>query len=169
MLSETNRFEFDEFLLDAREHVLLRDGKAVSITPKAFQLLLTLVENHDHLVEKEELIETVWKDSFVEEGNLAVTVLLLRKVLGDDTQNPRFIETVPKRGYRFIADVKRAEIAVVANAGRSDDGNTIDSPNGSPLRGRKVSPSQRIRPSGGIVALADWRRQSEEDEAGSEN
>ena len=98
MLLETNRFEFDEFLLDAREQVLLRDGKAVSITPKSFLLLLTMVENHGHLVEKEELIETVWKDSFVEEGNLAVTVLLLRKVLGDDTQNPRFIETVPKRG-----------------------------------------------------------------------
>ena len=64
MLLETNRFEFDEFLLDAGEQVLLRDGKAVSITPKAFLLLLTLVENHGHLVEKEKLIETVWKHSF---------------------------------------------------------------------------------------------------------
>src|SRR5438132_11671978 len=129
MLLGTNKFEFDDFLLDAREKVLLREGKAVSITPKAFLLLLTLVENHGHLVEKEELIETVWKDSFVEEGNLAVTVLSLRKILGDDTQHPRFIETVPKRGYRFIADVKRAGIAAIADPGRSDEENTIDSPN----------------------------------------
>src|SRR5437763_17019476 len=110
MSLERNRFEFDEFLLDAREHVLFRDGKPVSITPKAFLLLLSLVENHGHLVEKDKLIERVWKDSFVEEGNLAVTVNVLRKILGDDTQQPRFIETVPKRGYRFIADVKSAEI-----------------------------------------------------------
>src|SRR5438067_217233 len=110
MLLGTNKFEFDDFLLDAKEKVLVRDGKALPITPKAFLLLLTLVENHGHLVEKEKLIATVWKDSFVEEGNLAVTVRFLRKMLGDNTQRPLFIETVPKRGYRFIADVEIAEI-----------------------------------------------------------
>jgi eukaryotic-like serine/threonine-protein kinase len=106
MSLETHSFEFDEFLLDGKEKVLLRDGKPLPITPKAFQLLEILVENHGHLVERNELLNKVWADSFVEEGNLTFTIQLLRKVLGDDKRNPRFIETVPKRGYRFVAKVK---------------------------------------------------------------
>jgi eukaryotic-like serine/threonine-protein kinase len=106
MSLETHSFEFDEFLLDGKEKVLLRDGKPLQITPKAFQLLEILVENHGHLVERNELLNKVWADSFVEEGNLTFTIQLLRKVLGDDKRNPRFIETVPKRGYRFVAKVK---------------------------------------------------------------
>ncbi len=106
MLLETNRFKFAGFVLEKKEKILLRDEKPVSITPKAFQLLLVLVENHGRLVEKDELMKAVWEDSFVEEGNLSYTMLLLRKILGDDKSNPRFIETVPKRGYRFIAEVE---------------------------------------------------------------
>lgn len=105
MSLETNSFEFGEFLLDTREKVLLRDGKPLSITPKAFQVLQILVENHGHVVEREKILNAVWADSFVEEGNLTFTVRLLRKVLDDSKQNPRFIETVPKRGYRFIAEI----------------------------------------------------------------
>ncbi|MEZ5426865.1 MAG: winged helix-turn-helix domain-containing protein [Pyrinomonadaceae bacterium] len=107
MSLETDGFEFYEFLLDTREKMLFRDGKPVPITPKAFQLLLTLVENHGRLVEKEELMKAVWADSFVEEGNLTFTIRLLRKALGDQRRKPRFIETVPRRGYRFIAEVRK--------------------------------------------------------------
>lgn len=103
---ETNSFKFGEFLLDAKEKVLLCNGKPISITPKAFQLLQILVENHGHLVGRNELINKIWADSSVEEGNLTFTVRLLRKALSDSKQNPQFIETVPKRGYRFIAEVK---------------------------------------------------------------
>jgi DNA-binding winged helix-turn-helix (wHTH) protein/Tol biopolymer transport system component len=106
MSLETEGFEFDGFLLDTKQKVLLREGKPVPITPKTFQLLLALVENHGRLVEKDELMKAVWADSFVEAGNLAFTMRLLRKALGDDTQKPRFIETVPRRGYRFIAEVR---------------------------------------------------------------
>ncbi len=106
MSLETNSFEFGDFLLNAKEKVLLRNGKPLSITPKAFQLLHLLVENHGHLIEREELLNKVWADSFVEEGNLTFTIRLLRKALDDSTKNPRFIETVSKRGYRFIAEVK---------------------------------------------------------------
>lgn len=106
MSLETQSFEFGEFLLDAKEKTLLRDGKPLSITPKAFQLLQILLKNQGHLVEREDLLKTVWADSFVEEGNLTVTIRFLRKVLGDEAQSPRFIETVPKRGYRFVAEVK---------------------------------------------------------------
>ncbi len=103
---ETKSFEFSDYLLDTRERVLLRQGEPVAITPKTFQLLRVLVENHGHIVEKEEIIRSVWADSFVEDGNLAFTMRLLRKALEDTRQNPRFIETVPRRGYRFIAEVK---------------------------------------------------------------
>ncbi|HEX8736818.1 MAG TPA: winged helix-turn-helix domain-containing protein [Pyrinomonadaceae bacterium] len=105
MSLETNGFEFEEFLLDTKEKVLWRAGKPVAITPKTFQLLLALVENHGRLVEKDELMRTVWADSYVETGNLTFTINLVRKALGDEKQNPRFIETVPRRGYRFIAEV----------------------------------------------------------------
>lgn len=111
MSLETNSFEFGNFLLDGKEKVLLRDGKPLQITPKAFQLLQILVENHGHLAEREELLNKVWGDSFVEEGNLTVTIRHLRKILGDEKRFPRFIETVPRRGYRFIAEVKEVSVA----------------------------------------------------------
>ncbi len=105
MSLKTQRFRFGEFFLDGEEKILLRNGLPVSITPKAFELLLVLVQNHGHLVKKEELIKAIWKGSFVEEGNLAYTMRLLRKVLEDDSNNLKAIETVPRRGYRFIAEV----------------------------------------------------------------
>lgn len=109
MLLETHNFEFEGFFLDTKEKVLLYDGKPVSITPKSYQLLSVLVENHGCLVEKDKLMKEVWADSFVEDGNLAFTIKLLRNALGDDSHNPRFIQTVPRRGYRFIARVKKLE------------------------------------------------------------
>ncbi len=105
MSLETQSFEFGEFVLDTREKVLLRNQEPISITPKAFSLLQTLVENHGHILAKDQLMATVWANSFVEESNLTFTVNLLRKTLADSSQNPRYIETVPKRGYRFIAPV----------------------------------------------------------------
>lgn len=107
MSLEITNFTFGDFLLDVREKSLLRSGEQVALTPKAFELLVVLVENYGRLIEKSELMERIWADSFVEEGNLAYTMRLLRKALGDDPQNPEFIETVPRRGYRFIAEVKK--------------------------------------------------------------
>jgi Tol biopolymer transport system component/DNA-binding winged helix-turn-helix (wHTH) protein len=103
MSRETKRFEFGVYILDAEEKVLLRDGKSVQIPPKVLELLLILVENHGHVVEKEALIERLWANTFVEESNLTFSVRKLRKILGDDAQNPEFIETLRKRGYRFIS------------------------------------------------------------------
>ena len=107
MLLKTHGFEFGEFFLDTREKILLRGGKPFQITPKALDLLSVLVENHGHLVVKEDLMQAVWADSFVEDGNLAFTIRLLRKAFDDDAQNPRFIETVPRRGYRFIHEIEK--------------------------------------------------------------
>src|SRR5262249_47229000 len=101
-------YEFGPFRLDSAEHLLLRDGEAVALTPKAFDLLLALVEGHRHLLEKEELLKKVWPDTFVEEANLASNISQLRKALGDGENGQRYIETAPKRGYRFVAIVKDA-------------------------------------------------------------
>jgi DNA-binding winged helix-turn-helix (wHTH) protein/Tfp pilus assembly protein PilF len=98
-------YDFPPFRLDPAEGVLLRDGKAVSLTPKAFNVLLVMVQHHGHIVTKESLLQEVWPDTFVEEGNLAFTVSLLRKALGENENGSSYIETVPKRGYRFVAQV----------------------------------------------------------------
>src|SRR5262249_858612 len=79
----------------------------VPLTPKAFDLLLALVERHGRLLEKDELLKKVWPDTFVEEANLASNISQLRKALGDGENGQRYIETAPKRGYRFVADVKK--------------------------------------------------------------
>jgi eukaryotic-like serine/threonine-protein kinase len=99
-------FEFGPYRLDTAERVLLRDGQPVSLTLKAFDVLRLLVENSGHIVEKDELMNRVWTGSFVEEGNLKVTVSMVRKALEDNHDGNRYVETVPRRGYRFVADVK---------------------------------------------------------------
>src|SRR5215471_16869725 len=102
-------YEFGPFCLDPSEGHLLREGKAVSLTPKAFEALVLLVERHGHLIEKEELLKTLWPDTFVEEANLAHHVWRLRKILEDSKDGERYIETIPKRGYRFIGPVKAVD------------------------------------------------------------
>ena len=96
-------YEFGPFRLDVSEHVLLRQGRPVPLTPKVFEVLRVLVQNSGHLVEKEELLKEIWPDSFVEEANLNRSVSILRKALGEDPSG--YIQTVPKRGYRFVAQV----------------------------------------------------------------
>ena len=96
-------YEFGPFRLDVSEHVLLRQGHPVPLTPKVFEVLRVLVQNSGRLVEKEELLKEIWPDSFVEEANLNRSVSVLRKALGEDPS--RYIQTVPKRGYRFVAQV----------------------------------------------------------------
>jgi Tol biopolymer transport system component/DNA-binding winged helix-turn-helix (wHTH) protein len=98
--------EFGPFRLDKSTRKLLRDGQPVPITPKAFDLLQLLVQSGGRVVEKEELIDSLWADSFVEEGNLKVTVSMLRKALEEGAGGTRYIETVPRKGYRFAANVK---------------------------------------------------------------
>lgn len=106
MNSQPHRwYEFGPFRLDTSEHALLRDGQVVPLEPKVFNLLKVLVQNDGRLLQKEELIKEVWPDSFVEEGNLNRNISTLRKALGEDASGKTYIETVPKRGYRFVAQV----------------------------------------------------------------
>ena len=103
---ENYYYEFGPFRVDIAERQLLRSGQEIPLTPKAFQLLHALVERSGHVLDKDELITRVWADSFVEEKNLADNISILRKALNDDPKNPRYIKTVPRRGYRFVAEVR---------------------------------------------------------------
>ena len=99
-------FEFGSVQLDPSERLCLRNGQVLPLTPKAFDLLVYLVERHGHLVEKQALMHAMWPDSVVEDANLAYTVSMLRKALDDDADSVSVIQTVPTRGYRFVAPVK---------------------------------------------------------------
>jgi TolB-like protein/DNA-binding winged helix-turn-helix (wHTH) protein/Tfp pilus assembly protein PilF len=121
-------YEFGPFRLDPAERSLLRDGKAVPLTPKAFELLVLLVENRGHLLKKDELIERVWPNTFVEEANLAQNVSALRKALDDKNGGAQYIETVPKGGYRFTAAV-----------GDHNPAARVESPAAEPLSSRPAS------------------------------
>ena len=97
-------YEFGSYRLNVSERLLSGGGQAISLQPKVFDLLLVLVEHHGHLLEKDELLRTIWPDTIVEEANLANNISILRKTLGENGQP--FIETVPKHGYWFVAEVR---------------------------------------------------------------
>ena len=132
-MSEKTRhlFAFGPFHLDARECLLILDGKTVPLAHKAFEALLMLVENAGHLVDKDDLMRRLWPDTFVEEANVAKHVSLLRKVLSEATNGREYIETIPKRGYRFVVDVRE-----VADAESDSPPQVLP---GANLIGKKVS------------------------------
>lgn len=99
-------YEFGPFRLIPGERQLLRDNQPLPLTPKSFDLLVVLVENSGHLIEKGELLKRIWPDSFVEEANLSVNMSALRRALGEGPNEHQYVETVPRRGYRFVAGVK---------------------------------------------------------------
>jgi TolB-like protein/Tfp pilus assembly protein PilF len=98
-------YEFGPFRVDERERRLLRDGEVVPLTPKVFDILLVFVQNSGHILSKDEVMKLIWPNTAVEEGNLARNVSTLRKALGEGPTNHRYVETVPWRGYRFMANV----------------------------------------------------------------
>jgi len=99
-------YEFGDFRLDTAAKTLRRANEPVALTPKVFDTLQFFVQHAGELLEKDQLMQGIWQDRFVEESNLTFNIKMLRKALQDDAQRPRFIETVPRRGYRFIAEVK---------------------------------------------------------------
>jgi DNA-binding winged helix-turn-helix (wHTH) protein/TolB-like protein/Tfp pilus assembly protein PilF len=102
-------YEFGPFRLNATERLLQRGNEIVPLTPKVLDTLLLLVENTGHVVEKSDLIQQLWPDSFVEESSLAQNISLLRRALAEEGSNGHYIETIPKRGYRFVADVRELD------------------------------------------------------------
>ena len=136
---EQQLYEFGPFQLDPSEGVLRQDGKPVSLTQKAFQTLLVLVENGGRLVEKDELLQKVWPDTFVEESTLSQNIFTLRKKLGNDESGAAYIETVPKRGYRFAA---RVSTRVAPAASSSAHSSAEESADPARIRSLAVLPLQ---------------------------
>src|SRR4030095_2324740 len=99
-------YEFGAFRLNVAERVLTKGNQAIPLTPKAFDTLVVLVRNSGRVVGKDELLQTVWPDTFVEEGVLAVNMAAIRKALSDGDEARSYIETVPRRGYRFVGEVR---------------------------------------------------------------
>src|SRR5258705_2355992 len=102
-------YEFGPYRLDSSKRVLTKAGEAISLTPKATEILLLLLRNAGQLIEKQELMKEVWPDTFVEEANVTQNIFTLRRALGDDRSGARYIETVARRGYRFVAAVRTSE------------------------------------------------------------
>lgn len=152
-MNEGRLYDFGRFRLDGTERVLLRDGQPVALPPKDLETLLVLVENRGHIVEKEELLRRVWPDSFVEEGNLPRRISNLRSVLGEDAEGRQFIDTVPKRGYRFVATVKESNGHATAKppAATDQDVKSSSVPVVLPAESRK---GRLLLASFGVVLLA---------------
>ena len=119
-LSDVEAYRFGPFELRLREYALTRDGTPVRLSPKAFDALRLLVEHHGHVVDKGMLIASLWPDTVVEEANLSVQIAAVRKALESVGRSDRYIETVPKRGYRFVADVIRVQACAV-DTGRASN------------------------------------------------
>src|SRR5262249_14783888 len=123
-------YKFDSFIVDVDERVLLRDGRMLPMTPKVFETLFLLVRNQGSIVTKEKMLTTLWPDVFVEESNVTFNIRMLRKALGDTKQSSLYIETIPRRGYRFKTQVREVveedggvEIARPEVAPHSGNGN----------------------------------------------
>jgi eukaryotic-like serine/threonine-protein kinase len=150
MSSPANHFyDFGPFRIDRVERVLIRDGQPMTLTPKAFDLLLALVERCGHVVEKEELMRVVWPETVVEESNLTHHISVLRKVLGESAGDRPYIETIPRRGYRFLAEVERVEREVV-QASEKEFGVP---PSGGITRERGLPPKGGTQNKGRLIAF----------------
>ena len=106
--SPQNFYEFESFKLDVRRRLLFKEGRPIRITPKAFDILLGLVKSAGRVVSKDEMMSSIWPDCFVEEGNLAQNIFLLRRIFGERKNENKFIITMPGVGYRFAPYVRES-------------------------------------------------------------
>jgi DNA-binding winged helix-turn-helix (wHTH) protein/Tfp pilus assembly protein PilF len=110
MNSGEHFYEFDSFHIDVANRLLFRDRQPLALTPKAVEILIALVTHAGQLLKKDDLIKMVWSDRVVEEGNLTQNIYLLRKTLADGSNGRNYIETVPRRGYRFVGEIRKSGI-----------------------------------------------------------
>jgi DNA-binding winged helix-turn-helix (wHTH) protein/TolB-like protein/Tfp pilus assembly protein PilF len=156
-------YEFGPFRVDPGKRLLLRNGEVVSLTPKAFEMLRTLIENNERMLQKDELLETLWPGCIVEEANLTQTIYLIRRALAESAAEQPYIETIPKLGYRFVAPVKMVwENGAAEAIPESDLAKTVDETLPQPTieaeRAKVASPNPssafRSRWSGRRLAIA---------------
>lgn len=154
-------YEFGEFRLNVAEHFLVRSGgERVPISEKAFETLCILVRNAGHLVNKNELFNQVWADSFVEENNLNKCIHAIRRALGEKPGEQQFIETIKKHGYRFVAEVRRVPPEETADAVHRENGFQSITRQGSSAKFLRLLEQGGMQKIGAVIAPADWRREA---------
>lgn len=141
-------YEFGEFCFDPAQRLLFRDGRIVPLLPKVADTLEVLLVHHGAVVDKAELMRLVWPDTNVEESGLARNISLLRKALGDDADSDRFIETIPRRGYRFAAQVR---------IGDASTSMTAERPQTSPQRKRRLRFAAAIAAATVLAWMVYWQ------------
>src|SRR5215831_2803372 len=136
MANKSFVFRFDGVEVREREFTLIKAGKLLSVEPKAFHALLFLLHNPQKLISKQELLDAVWGDTAVTDGSLTRCIWLLRHLLGDDSHNPRYIETVATVGYRWLCKVEVAEefAAEGESTGEPKDLSSLEKKDGSKKR-----------------------------------
>jgi adenylate cyclase len=144
-------YEFSGFRLDPAQRRLLHYGRPVSLKPKLFDLLLFLVQMEGQLVEKDHLMREVWPDTIVEENNITVSISMLRKILGEGRLERQFIETVPRRGYRFVADVTQ----IPASSGPTRIPEQKQPEGELPIDSLAVLPMQNVRQDQSVEYLSE--------------
>lgn len=144
--SQTSTFVFGEFRLELANATLLKDATPVALTPKAFSVLEYLAQHAGRLVTKDEFMEQLWTDVFVGDAALKVCVREIRRALGDDPQQPRFVETAHRRGYRFIAPVK----VITSETAHAPLVETSHGPSAAPLPSEPVAPPTHYARSGDV-------------------
>lgn len=127
-LEETRFYRFGNFRLNAKQRLLFRGGELILLSPKVFDTLLALVERSGEVVEKDHLLRKVWPDSFVEEGSLAQNISRLRRILGGGIEGQQYIQTIPKRGYRFVAHLDESHDASGAQELLAPEGSDESAP-----------------------------------------
>ena len=125
-------YEFGPYSLDSAQMLLRRAGNVVQLQPRALETLLVLVRRRGEVVSKQELMDSVWPDSFVEEGNLTQNIFLLRRELGKTPEGEEYIQTLPKRGYRMNMPVSHSKYSTVEQ-GSADSGLEIAAIDSSPV------------------------------------
>src|ERR1700677_2744656 len=148
-------FSFADVQVREREFSIVRNGEVLPVEPKAFRVLLFLLRNPQKLITKEELLDAVWGDTAVSENSLTRSIALLRRLLADDTHEPRYIATVPTVGYRFLCNVRVAEDGFAGPNGPSlphpQNGNKENSKEFEALPGPRSVEGTPHRPSDHLV------------------
>jgi DNA-binding winged helix-turn-helix (wHTH) protein/Tol biopolymer transport system component len=144
-MTEAVAYGFGPYRFDARDRLLTRDAAPIPLTPKAADLLLALLESDGRVVTKEELIQRVWPSTFVEGGSLTFQIYVLRQSLADSAEDPRYIETVQRRGYRFLVPIKRLPVEHQPFPGANSSAAPAEAFYAEPA-GQTEPPSQIVEP-----------------------
>ena len=155
-MKQKHLYTFGEFTVNAEDHTVSRNGDTVPVTPKMFDLLLVFVQHPGRVLGKDFLLKSVWPNSFVEEGNITFNIGQLRKALDDNVQSPIYIETIPRRGYRFLPPVEASTETLPDDAEPVTDTQSPDATPSPTRRPYLIAVVAAILLIAGVVGLGGW-------------